>query len=876
MTHTSLSTQSLTLLIEENQGISRHQEPISVGIPFPQGSVQQVSELQLLDSQQQAIPCQTQVLAQWPDHSLKWVLFDFQATVTAHAVEQYEINIGQQSVPKPTLQAIKIEHSSGTLAVKTGAATFLINTSRFTLFDQVLVGGVKMLAQAGNVEFIGEHGQAYQHRITKVSTETEGSLRTTVKLEGNVISDAGEILTDFFVRLHFYANRPLTKIDYTLRNSRAAKHPGGLWDLGDEGSIYFKDISFHIPMLAQHPPTIAWTTQPQYPLIKRESDNLEIYQDSSGGENWQSSNHVNRYGKVPLNFRGYRVRIDDEMTEEGFRAQPCISLSDEEKTTSAAVYGFWENFPKALEIRDHILIIRLFPKQFQDVFELQAGEQKTHTIYLNFQTRDSGSQNTDFADLAWIRHPLIACATSEWYAQTNTFSYIVPNQQDPYPQILELINTAIEGDNSFVQRRELIDEYGWRNFGDLYADHERAYYNGVGLPVSHYNNQYDGIYALILQFVRSGNSKWFSLMNDLARHVIDIDIYHTDQDIPNYNGGLFWHTFHYHDAATATHRGFSRKTMEQEGLDVYGGGPSNEHNYATGLMYHYYLTGQPASKEMVIGLADWVMNMDDGTKTKFRFLNKRATGAASMSSSLDYHGPGRGAGYSINTLLDAYLLAENRIYLEKAEQLIRRCVHPKDHIEERDLLNLELRWSYTIFFQALGRYLDLKVEMGELDESFCYARESLLHYARWMSQHERCSSTAFDTVNYPTETWPAQDLRKGNVFRFAAKYSKPSESNEFLKKAEFFFEHPLADLFSFETRTFTRPLMILMTNSSMPSYFHLHPDETSPQIECSADFGQPQPFKSQLYYAYKLRDHVVTVMKTIRKMLGKEWKEPIK
>lgn len=875
MTHTSPSTQSITLLIEEENGISRDNEPITVGIPFPQGRVQQLSELRIVDSQQKLIPCQTQVLAQWPDQSLKWVLFDFQATVAAHAIEQYEICMSLPPL-QPALQAMIVEKGSDALAVKTGAATFLINTSRFTLFDQVLVGGVKMLDQPGNVEFLGEHGQAYQHRITTVSPETEGSVRTTVKLEGDIISDAGEVLAEFFVRLHFYVNRTLSKIDYTLRNPRAAKHPGGLWDLGDEGSIYFKDLSFHIPIQSQSLPTVAWTTHPEQPLIKSESNNLEIYQDSSGGKNWQSSNHVNRFGKVPLSFRGYRVRIDDDIREEGLRAQPCISLYDGEKKISGAVYGFWENFPKAIEVKDHFLIIRVFPKQFQDVFELQAGEQKTHTFYLDFQKPDHDLQNNEIADLAWIRYPLIARTTPEWYAQTNTFGYLVPNQQDPYPQILELINTAIEGDNSFVQRRELIDEYGWRNFGDLYADHERAYYKGEGLPVSHYNNQYDGIYAFILQFVRSGNSKWFSLMNDLAHHVIDIDIYHTDQDIPNYNGGLLWHTFHYHDAGTATHRGFSRKTMEQEGLDVYGGGPSNEHNYATGLMYYYYLTGQQVSKEAVIGLADWVMNMDDGTKTKFRFLNTRATGAASMSSSLDYHGPGRGGGYSINTLLDAYLLTDNCTYLEKAEQLIRRCIHPKDNIEERDLLNLELRWSYTIFLQVLGRYLDLKVELGELDEMFCYARESLLHYARWMSQHERCSSSAFDTVNYPTETWPAQDLRKGNVLRFAARYSSPSEHKKFLEKADFFFEHPLADLFSFETRTFTRPLMILMTNSHIPSYFHQNPDETSPQRECSADFGQPQPFESQLYYAYKLRTFVETVMKTVRKVLGKEWKEPIK
>ena len=39
-------------------------------------------------------------------------------------------------------------------------------------------------------------------------------------------------------------------------------------------------------------------------------DRFAVYQDSSGGANWQSSNHVNREGHVPTSFRGYRALVD--------------------------------------------------------------------------------------------------------------------------------------------------------------------------------------------------------------------------------------------------------------------------------------------------------------------------------------------------------------------------------------------------------------------------------------------------------------------------------------------------------------------------------------------------------------------------------------
>ena len=74
-------------------------------------------------------------------------------------------------------------------------------------------------------------------------------------------------------------------------------------------------------------------------------------------------------------------------------------------------------------------------------------------------------------------------------------------------------------------------------------------------------------------------------MDDLARHVIDIDIYHTDKDRDEFNGGLFWHTNHYLDAATSTHRTHSREHQKIKPGGC-GGGPGLEHLYTTGLLYH--------------------------------------------------------------------------------------------------------------------------------------------------------------------------------------------------------------------------------------------------------------------------------------------------
>jgi hypothetical protein len=427
-------------------------------------------------------------------------------------------------------------------------------------------------------------------------------------------------------------------------------------------------------------------------------------------------------------------------------------------------------------------------------------------------------------------------------------------RQDENVECRELIDSAISGPQSFFARREIIDEYGWRHFGDLYADHEAVGYTGPEPLVAHYNNQYDVIYGAIAQYLRSGNSRWFELMADLARHVIDIDIYHTDKDRASYNGGLFWHTDHYLDAGTATHRAYSKAALANRDVSTYGGGPSNEQNYTSGLLHYYYLTGDETAREAVLSLADWAINMDDGRKRPFGVIDRRPTGMASSTASRHYHGPGRGAGNSINALLDAYPLSCDQRYLLKAEELIRRCIHPKDDIQNRNLGDPERRWSYLVFLQVLGKYLECKIDKGEIDYMYAYVQASLLRYAEWMLKHEVPYATVLHKVEIPTETWPAQDIRKSVVLYLAAKHAVGPLRIEFQKKADYFFQVCVRDLGTFPTRTVTRPIVLLLTNAYVHSYFQNYLDESAPQPIEQYDFGRPQRFSPQFAELYWVRE----------------------
>jgi hypothetical protein len=237
--------------------------------------------------------------------------------------------------------------------------------------------------------------------------------------------------------------------------------------------------------------------------------------------------------------------------------------------------------------------------------------------------------------------------------------------------------------------------------------------------------------------------------------------------------------------------------------------------------------------------------MDDGSRSLLGHLDPGPTGLASCTRELSYHGPGRGAANSINAMIDAYRLTAHGRYLSKAEELIARCVHPSDDPEQLNLRDAETRWSYLVFLQVLGAYLDLKIELGQRDVMCAFAQASLMRYARWMLEHEEPFLARAGRLEYPTETWPAQDVRKSCVLDYAAQYGPPELRVRFTEKAEAFFRASISGVQAFETRLCTRPLAVLLANGVQRGACRLHPPEPVAAHECEWDFGAPSAFRAQ-------------------------------
>mgnify|MGYP005839769259 FL=1 len=869
-------------------------EPVRFGVPLPAGKLRSPAA-QLISPGGNEAAAQTRVTARWPDGSARWVLIDAVLPKESPVGDGQEwmcrLNEGGEMAPPgetgnsvgpgslqwngrggwvfrahdraESSQAAPLPSSQA--AVPLSSQAVLQSSSRAAALPSAhAVAPASAQALLVTWDVRDGSGYFYQPADARRLECLSGSVVHKERWEGSFSGPfrpwPRRVCRDLVWRMtwEFFPAANLGRVRLTLRHRGRARHRGGCWDLGDPGSIFLKDFTLRV---RPGEPARAWLGRvrdggcvrvlggefsagvgPNSPRVATDSD-FVVYQDSSGGENWRSYNHVNAQGRIPCRFRGFHAVTPGERLE-GLRAEPAVGLRCGGEWLLAAVPEFWQRFPKALRVFAEEIALGILPEEWDDRHELQGGEQVSATLWLRWDAGDCHAETHDpepFRAMAALTKPLQALGGWEPSLAVEIGDAAVRSAVYAALPVAEFARAGLHGENGLLANRERADEYGFRHFGDVYADHEARYYRGERPHVSHYNNQFDLLLGALLQRLCGRCGDWDAVIHPLARHVIDIDVYHTDRDRAPFNGGLFWLTDHYRTAHTCTHRAFSRRNAESPG---YGGGPSSEHNYTTGLLLYHFLFGDDDARETVLSLADWVIAMEDGGRTPFFFIDAGSTGAATATSEADYHGPGRAAANSINALLDGWLISGDKRYLDFAERLLRRTVHPADDIRSRRLHDAERRWSYTMYFEVAARYLHLKQAWGQCDDAYAYVARSLLHYARWMLEYEQPFLARREELEYPTEVWAAQSLRQANVLWAAARLAEGDLRARLRRQAEDWTDRAWRDLYGFDSPVNARTLAVVLTAALRGACHCMAPPLPCPRGEPPV-LSPPEPFLSQ-------------------------------
>jgi hypothetical protein len=680
----------------------REGEPVTCGVPLARGFVRDFDELTLLGPEGRAVPLQALPTSTYQDGSPRWVLLDFQADLPAGGKAAYRLTKGPRA---PVPRRLTFRLADGVAEVDTAGARFRINTDRFRLFDSVVVGGQELLAggEEGGA-FLEQEGGA-RHRgdgkTTKVRLERAGPLAAVLTVQGEIRPGARLPLAEYVARMHFYVGKAAVRVFYTLHNPAAQQHPGNVWDLGSGGSIMMEDFSILLPLARG-----AWDSRVGVEASRPACVASKLYQDSSGGPNWDSANHIDRDYQVPVTFRGYRVYEGGRTVSEGDRAEGWIHVRGRSGGVAAGVRDFWQNFPKALEWDGETLRVGLWPREFAGVHEILGGEQKTHEMLFVFHDAETGDETVERRLKAFER-PLYAMPDAAAVCATRAFWPTAPIDRQRFEMLERTCDTLVEPvgrrQASVITKWDQIDEYGWRHFGDTFADNESSpaemvrdfpkHYFGRQ-PISHYGNEYDVNYGVLLQGLRRGDPKWMWMADVMCRHYADVCVYHTGADgAAAYRHGPFTHTTHGTAAFRSTHRMYPIEAGKY-GLPYSSGGPNAGHCYVASLAQHYYLTGDLTSRDAFLEVAGWTVDSPWFTQMMM--------------------GDQRGIGNFLMTHVYAYQLTKDRKYYDAAVKMLDYVREPFEGL------------GATLFVKAAGRFLDMKVENGQLDADYQKALRKML------------------------------------------------------------------------------------------------------------------------------------------------------
>lgn len=572
--------------------------PVTLGVPFPEGALADEAGIRLLDASRRPVPCQKAVLNRWSrDGWPKWVQLHFQSQLEPEKPARYTVSFGEQadrcSVPRP----LEVYDSGNVIVVDTGRIRFHVRKRPFDLihsawFDangnQVYEGAEQTIeptdAERG-CRMVDQTGKVYRSDLdanASVTLEEHGPLRASIKAEGFHAAADGSTCGKYIVRIEAYAGQPFVRVYHTFVITE------------DSRKVKYRDIALKLGL---------------------KGESVGIF--GSGDEPTCDSSpaHLLQFG--PDQFQ---VVSGNGVQEQQGKARGIATVFTENAAVSLAVRNFWQNYPKELEAVDGDLVFHLwpahgkasrhpldkitgfgmchlwyvhegelldfdFPEPLVEKFDprrssvvasaLEAnamGLAKTHEMLLCFHQRSDTKGALKLSGVLQANpRPHIDPA---WLARSGAFGPLQPKDRGKHPKIEEVLDTTTL---SVLERRDLLDDYGMFNFGDIH----QSWTGQTWGTHRHWPGLHHGSarWPWMLYF-RSGDPAHYHFAETYTRHLMDVDVCHYATEEYNrsvdskyslkavgglckYNGLVHWHE----------------------------GGSVTYNTQADFLLWYYYLTG---------------------------------------------------------------------------------------------------------------------------------------------------------------------------------------------------------------------------------------------------------------------------------------------
>ena len=631
------ATLWVPLTVTERAGMERIDEPVTSGVPLPEGLVEDTGKLVLLDPGGKAVPTQFTAATRWyPGKSIKWVLLDFQASVPADKEAVFYLtDAGKNPAPKTP---VEVKKDGDVITITNGRLKLVVKRQGFNLFDEVHLAP-KRDGQYTEVLFGGKskphielaHGGTGLPTLKKFSpaddpdvtldVEMTGPMRGVVKLTGKHLSTdqqpGDNHLLDFVCRITTYAGSGRVKVDYSLECKQGKSISTGVpldrWWFGMPVALNGKERTWAVGLKdGQYMgPGCDPKLIPPWNDDFERGEKMPAKYDNPGLHDC----HVYADGSDRIVYRGDFWRKRKPVVCRGKyekRAAATVGwadLSDSNKGMMASIRWFWQTWPRAFMMGGNNMYVmghanfapkpNLMARRNGRRAHYYPGMSKTTEFLFYFH----GPRDVKrlIGAHGGLQSPLRAWAAPNWYCEeTQAFGRLVCSDRkhfdgETWKLVEQYDSNVLTTKKRILHQRDLnfgdYDSYGMFNFGDTINFIKQQRGDPCDRYVTWDNCYYDYPHALVLQWARTGDSDYFDMFEQAQHHLMDLDMvcYHPDPRMVGAN--------RYCDG--------TMHIRQSGGIYVSG---SFNHYKTQSHFERYYLTGYQRARDMGILSAEFSLS----------------------------------------------------------------------------------------------------------------------------------------------------------------------------------------------------------------------------------------------------------------------------
>lgn len=605
--------------------------PFTYGVPISEGAAKKVSDVALLDAKGNPAPVAVQPMATWPDGSIRWALLDFSADFAPNEKSSWQLALGEAIATPAPAQPVLAESTAEGIQVSNGRLTATFRRDRFRLFDTLKADGVEIINSTHRCDIVAVAPAGKIHRASgdpspRLSLEDVTPLRAVVRWDGGLFAADGTRMTEFRVKIHFYAGNPYVKIEHsavcrempergvmireyrldlqtamdahTVKVVRQKVH--GLDNLSRMVELK-QNVRLRVPTTGEDP--LSKLT----PGIHGTVGKVLIEDEAAFEENAGEFPHFLRPGSHRVAIGGgYAVVF------------PFLGVRDDRRTIVGSFLRMGPQHPKGISSDENRMSFEIWPAGAGE-WRLSRGMTKTHHLALSFVGK---GLTPDEVDNEAVRREFFASYVPQDPveitldpAYVRTTRQVESHRLLPHlPQKYVKLETKIAGIE--LHAKPLMAS-GMMDFGEAIST----------------NNEEDQGHEYAMEYFRSGSYVNYLRMVNQMLHNSTVDIVDWDPD-PLRQGAAPYHTEYHQDAVCVT-----------------------SHNWTEGMFEYAYVTGDREAFRVGVGICDWILRFMKGKP----HLVKQ---------------DGREIGWPLIALVAGYKATWDKKYLDGAWELIE-CYREK-------------------------------------------------------------------------------------------------------------------------------------------------------------------------------------------------------